>query len=116
MYLSLMLNNKLSLLSNSLSTCDWSGVYETSADVTVASNCKYTTVTEIISPVVWKQKKIRLLYVKFALYLKIDKNAIKSHRLGWLKFDSQWGHWIFQVTLALQPHYGFEVVSASNRN
>jgi hypothetical protein len=32
------------------------------------------------------------------------------------RFDSQWGHWIFQLTLSFQPHYGPGVDAASNRN
>jgi hypothetical protein len=31
-------------------------------------------------------------------------------------FDSGWGHWIFQLSSFLQPHYDPEVDSASNRN
>jgi hypothetical protein len=31
------------------------------------------------------------------------------------RFDSEWGHWIFQLTYSFQPHYGPGVDSASNR-
>jgi hypothetical protein len=31
-------------------------------------------------------------------------------------FESQWGHWIFQFTKSFQPHYGYGVDSASDRN
>jgi hypothetical protein len=54
--------------------------------------------------------------------LQLDGNVL-LHKGGALcykpegrGFESRWGHWIFQLTSSIQPHYGPGIDSASNRN